>query len=115
MAGVQADVDSWEMSIYRYLSTTHRRRSLMDAMYWEHPIDLDKIRRLVCWRQMTRGRGGRHRHKHGGIAAGRAAPPARAGSAAATRAAASAARGWARCSAAWGVGRASAAAGAPAA
>src|SRR3954454_58408 len=66
MAGVQADVDSWEMSIYRYLSTTHRRRSLMDAMYWEHPIDLDKIRRLVCWRQMTGGRGGRHRHGPGG-------------------------------------------------
>src|SRR3954471_15226215 len=55
MAGIQADVDSWEMSIYRYLSTTHRRRSLMDAMYWEHPIDLDKIRRLVGWRQMTGG------------------------------------------------------------
>src|SRR3954465_11561112 len=59
MAGIQADVDSWEMSIYRYLSTTHRRRSLMDAMYWEHPIDLDKIRRLVGWRQMTGGAGRR--------------------------------------------------------
>src|SRR3954454_14859458 len=32
---------------------------LMDAMYWEHPIDLDKIRRLVGWRQMTGGRGRR--------------------------------------------------------
>src|SRR4051794_41613585 len=68
MAGIQADVDSREMSIYRYLSTTHRRRSLMDAMYWEHPIDLDKIRRLVGWRQMTGGRGGRHRHGPGGPA-----------------------------------------------
>src|SRR3954454_16111419 len=38
----------------------------MDAMYWEHPIDLDKIRRLVGWRQMAGGRGGRHRHGPGG-------------------------------------------------
>src|SRR3954451_17930996 len=66
MAGGQGDVARWGRSIYRCLSTTHRRRSLMDAMYWEHPIDLDKIRRLVCWRQITGGRGGPHRHGRGG-------------------------------------------------
>jgi DNA-binding PadR family transcriptional regulator len=35
----------------------------MDAMYWERPIDFDKIRRLVAWRTMAGG--GRRRHHFG--------------------------------------------------
>jgi DNA-binding PadR family transcriptional regulator len=35
----------------------------MDAMYWERPIDFDKIRRLVAWRAMAGG--GRRRHHFG--------------------------------------------------
>src|SRR3954447_21218417 len=53
----------------------------MDAMYWEHPIALDKIRRLIGWRQMTGGRGRRGSGPGGpgGGAGARGAPGAPAG------------------------------------
>jgi DNA-binding PadR family transcriptional regulator len=35
----------------------------MDAMYWERPIDFDKLRRLIAWRTMAGG--GRRRHHFG--------------------------------------------------
>jgi DNA-binding PadR family transcriptional regulator len=35
----------------------------MDAVYWERPVDFDKIRRLVGWRAMA---GGGHRRHHFG-------------------------------------------------
>ena len=34
-----------------------------DAMYWENPVNFDKIRRLVAWRTMAGG--GRRRHQFG--------------------------------------------------
>src|SRR3954454_7710385 len=59
--GPLTDGSSRYIVIYRRHTEGDR---LMDAMYWEHPIDLDKIRRLVGWRQMAGG-GGRGRHGFG--------------------------------------------------
>src|SRR3954452_25268206 len=63
-------LDSRPVTIYRYLSTTYQKETHMhDVLYWrnvESPFDMEKIRRLVAWRQMSGGGRGRGHFGRGG-------------------------------------------------